>query len=92
MTLPQLFVQLAPLLSCYLTQTITPQEFCIDSQFIPLLSQEFITIFGNANWFNGAPFIQKRVRNSVRGSLTLQNMPVFRSSMSDKQNSIVHIA
>jgi hypothetical protein len=89
MTLPQLFVQLTPLLSCYLTQTTTPQEFCIDSQFIPLLSPEFTAIFGNANWFNDAPFIQKRVRNSVRGSLTLQNMPVFRSSMDDKKDNTV---
>jgi hypothetical protein len=79
LTVPQLFIQLTPLLSCYLTQTVTPQEFSLDSQFIPLLAPDFTAIFANANWFSNTPFIQKRVRNNVRGALTREKMPVLHS-------------
>jgi hypothetical protein len=83
LTVPQLFMQLIPLLSCYLTQTVTPQEFSIDAQFIPLLSPEFIAIFANANWFDDSTFLQRRVRNKVRGSLTIEKMPVLHSGGGD---------
>lgn len=79
LTIPQLFFQLIPLLSCYLTQTVTPQEFGIDSLSISSLSPEFTAIFENANWFGDNDFIHRRVRNSVRGSLSLEKMPVLHS-------------
>jgi hypothetical protein len=92
LTVPQLFIQLIPLLSCYLTQTITPQEFGIDSQYMPLLSPEFTAIFANANWFNGNNFISKRVRNNVRGSLTLEKMPVLHSAggVDGEMRNLIH--
>jgi hypothetical protein len=71
---PAMLPYLTTLLSCFLSQAVTPEDFTIHPNFLPYLDTDFTKIFTDAGWFSENPFVKKRVRNfNDRGLLCLEN-------------------
>ncbi|GHV83692.1 hypothetical protein AGMMS50212_10320 [Spirochaetia bacterium] len=66
-TIPHLFIQLIPLLSCYLTQAANPDDFRIETEYLYYMRPEFRQIFENAGWFTEDRFVRKRFRKNSDG-------------------------
>jgi hypothetical protein len=67
LTTPRLFSELAPLLSCFLSQAASPIDFGISPHCLPYLDPQFIALFANAGWFQAGPFVRKRARGFSDG-------------------------